>query len=100
MPRALALLALLTVLPACAVHSAAGFAPPRERATECHDYCGALDMRLAAVVVMMNHAGCVCEPLDAARASADRGAAVAGGAAVHAILEQRARTAGSSQPVR
>jgi hypothetical protein len=36
---------------------------PRERATECASVCTKLGMRLSAVVVMMNSAGCVCEPL-------------------------------------
>ncbi len=91
------LLLLALAAPGCAVKGAANYAPPRERATECVSYCDALSMRLAAVVIISNSAGCVCEPTDAARA-ADRGAAaIAGGAAIQAAAERRRAAAGMAQ---
>jgi len=59
-----ALAALVLALSACAVERAVtpGRALPKERATECDANCTALGMRLSAMVLIMNSAGCVCEP--------------------------------------
>jgi len=64
------------------------------RGEECRGACVALGMELTSVVLIMNHAGCVCQiipaPLPAspeAPSSQDKGAAAAaGGAAVAAVL--------------
>lgn len=93
----LSLLLLALVAPGCAVHSAAIYSPPPERATECRSYCGALDMRLAAVVIIMNSAGCVCEPRDAPLADGAGAASIGGGAAIQAMLEQQQRQAVAAQ---
>jgi hypothetical protein len=53
---------------------------PRERATECVAHCEALDMKLAAVVIIRSSAGCVCEPKDAPGRVSSGTAAAAGGA--------------------
>jgi hypothetical protein len=58
------LLALCLTAAGCVVGRASGslYDIPRERATECQDICTKLDMQIAAVVVIMNTTGCVCEP--------------------------------------
>ena len=47
-------------------------------------------MRLSAVVIIMNHAGGVCEPTDSADAGMSTGAtAAAGGAVIQVVAEQQ-----------
>lgn len=48
----------------CVVGRAAGAYSeiPRERTTECQEICTKLDLQMAAVVVVLNTTGCVCEP--------------------------------------
>lgn len=66
----------------CAVGRAAGVYSeiPRERTTECQEICTKLDLQLAAVVVVLNTTGCVCEPKN--RATAPAVSSLAGPAAV------------------
>lgn len=52
-----------------------------ETRSECAARCGEMGMRLGAVVLIQDAAGCVCEPQDAS-SSAAGAAAVAGGTAV------------------
>jgi hypothetical protein len=76
----------LGLLSSCEIQRAARVgAVTRERATECEQVCANLGMRMSAMVVMMNSAGCVCEP-PAARASATAGgaSAAAGGTTIAA----------------
>lgn len=61
---------------------------PRARADECAAGCAALDMRLSAMVLVMNHAGCVCEPRGGSPGPT-AAAAVAGGATIQAIVQQQ-----------
>ena len=73
-----------------AVQKAASGPPQPSRATECREYCSAIDMRLTAVVIIMGKAGCVCEPKDvSARAAGQGGAAAAGGAAIVVAAQQQ-----------
>lgn len=64
MQKRWALLALCLSAAGCVVGRASGslYDIPRERATECQDICTKLEMQMAAVVVIMNTTGCVCEP--------------------------------------
>lgn len=95
--RTLALAALLSILPACATRQATSRTLPRERASECATHCDTLGMRLSAVVIIMDSAGCVCEPRGAA-SPAPAAAAVAGGAALVAAQEAEQRRRASQQP--
>ena len=80
---------LLCMLSAgCATAQATMGSVPRERATECVQHCTALDMRLAAVVIIRSSAGCVCEPKDA-RAPVSTSAAAAASGALLADEEQQ-----------
>ncbi|WP_147445705.1 hypothetical protein [Corallococcus aberystwythensis] len=86
------LLALSLVVPLSACLSTARptrLPLPKERATECRQICEQLDMRLAAVVVISDAAGCVCEPKPEAGTNAAVTGAVAasGGAIIHAAAE-------------
>lgn len=69
--------------------------------TDCIKQCEILGLRLSAVVLMLDHGGCVCEPkrLDGADASGVRaGATAAVGLALKA--EQRRARHRLEQPVR
>ncbi|WIG93583.1 hypothetical protein [Myxococcus sp. SDU36] len=76
-------------LSSCTVARPATLTVPKERAAECRTICKDLDMRLGAVVVIMNSAGCVCEPRDEATGTppAKSSSAVIGGAAIHTAIE-------------
>ncbi|RKH85134.1 hypothetical protein D7Y21_23415 [Corallococcus sp. AB045] len=79
------LLALSLVFPlaACSTARATSFSLPMERATECRQLCEQIDMRMSAVVIIMNSAGCVCEPKPAEGTNAAlTGAAAASGGAI------------------
>jgi hypothetical protein len=56
-------LAIVLGLVGCSVNKAITVDLPPERAEECKRNCEKLGMRLGAVVLMMNSAGCVCEPI-------------------------------------
>ncbi|MDC0710171.1 hypothetical protein POL68_16965 [Stigmatella sp. ncwal1] len=56
----------------CSTLPATQFSLPKERATECAANCESLDMKLTAMVVIRNSAGCVCEPKDALPQTAAR----------------------------
>ena len=111
MRRAVLLAALTLVSSACTVERAvsSGRAVPRERADECRANCASLDMQLTAVVLVLNSAGCVCEPKasPSAPASAGAGGAAAGGAAAasaQAVLaaqeqQRRVESTPSAAPV-
>jgi hypothetical protein len=82
-PASLALLCLLST--GCTTLPATQGALPKERATECVANCESLDMKLSAVVVIRNSAGCVCEPKNApAQPAAQRDAAAAAAGIVSA----------------
>ncbi|MFL5354929.1 hypothetical protein [Archangium sp.] len=71
------LLCLLTT--SCVTSRATAFSVPRERATECVAHCAEIDMKLAAVVIISNSAGCVCEPREEQLKASLAGAAAAVG---------------------
>ncbi|GHG92475.1 hypothetical protein [Comamonas sp. JC664] len=85
----------------CTVARPATVDVPKERASQCRSICSDLDMRLGAVVVIMNSAGCVCEPRDEESTSKppSSSSAAIGGAAIHAAIElsQREQTRQQSQ---
>lgn len=84
------LLSLLST--GCVTTQATAFSVPKERATECVAHCAALDMKLAAVVIISNSAGCVCEPQDAQmKASLAGAAAAAGGQMIEAQNAQQSQ---------
>ncbi|PTL76600.1 hypothetical protein [Vitiosangium sp. GDMCC 1.1324] len=62
---------------------------PKERATECVAHCADLDMKLTAVVIISNSAGCVCQPKDAEQNASIVGAAAAAGGAISATEQTR-----------
>ncbi len=89
----LALLAALLATTGCTVSSAVGtgYTLPRERALECREHRQSLDMRLAAVVLVMNSAGCVCEPPTAGAPLSGAAAAAAGGTTIAEIRRRQGR---------
>ena len=98
----------LLLFAGCATAPATTKSLPKKRADECRRHCKDLDMELGAVVIVINSAGCVCQPKRPPNSTQpdQRGnaAAIAGGAAVNATIEvQKQRTAPppvkpSSQP--
>jgi hypothetical protein len=80
MKRAIAALGLL--VGACATNPPVGgvYSVPKDAGTRCVRHCESLEMRLAALVIISNSTGCVCEPRDSApaRTSARASAAVGG----------------------
>ncbi|AKQ67904.1 hypothetical protein A176_004816 [Myxococcus hansupus] len=91
-------------LSGCTVARPATLTVPKERAAECRSICSDLDMRLGAVVVIMNSAGCVCEPRDEETTTPPphSSTAVIGGAAIHTVIEldRRAQVGQQSQRTR
>jgi len=83
----------LLLLSGCETMRATTLATPKARVEECTTLCTDVGMKLGAMVVMMNYAGCVCEPITQAgtKASELGGATSAGAATIVAI--QRARQA-------
>jgi hypothetical protein len=76
----------------CATLPATTLPLPKERATECVKSCEDLGMKLAAMVVIRNSAGCVCEPKDAPpQTSTRRNAAATAVGAVLAEDDERAQ---------
>lgn len=69
--------------------------PDKARRGECHAACAALDMELAAMVLMMNSAGCVCQvPAVQGPPGVSSGAsAVSGGATIIAAQIAAAQAA-------
>jgi hypothetical protein len=90
MRKALPLLLCLLSTVGCVTQRATAFSVPKERATECVAHCAEIDMKLAAVVIISNSAGCVCEPQDAQlKASLAGAAAAAGGQMIEAENAQQ-----------
>jgi len=86
---------------ACSIQSAATVRVRPEVRGECVETCQILGMRMGAVVVMMNHAGCVCEPMSTPGqpVAAEGGATLAGGATIMAahLAQQQQQQNQSSQ---
>jgi hypothetical protein len=78
----------------CVTQAAAHGTVPKERATECVAHCDELGMKLAAVVIIRNSAGCVCEPKDAQARATSSVAAAAGGALIADEEEEQASASG------
>ena len=76
---------------------------PKDTPQVCAQHCDSIGMRLAAVVIIANSEGCVCEPKDATPAAPRAGAAAAGitpilaaAAAAAAQQQQQQQRQGSS----
>jgi hypothetical protein len=72
------------LLGGCATTPATSRPVPRERADECRAHCSSLGMELSAMVIMMNAAGCVCQPFNKPNVSTSGtgAAAIAGAGAI------------------
>ncbi|HEY6099040.1 MAG TPA: hypothetical protein VIW03_06405 [Anaeromyxobacter sp.] len=86
---ATSLLAVAFLASGCAVARPAAYSVPKDLGSECAKHCSTLDMRLSAVVIIMNASGCVCEPRQAGAAASTGSAAAAGGAAMNLALQQQ-----------
>jgi len=88
MKRVFVIVALLSG--GCTVKNAIGdFSTlTREPVDQCITHCESVGLDLAAFVLIMDHAGCVCEPRERA-ASGRAGAAAAGGAAIQMVVQQQ-----------
>ncbi len=82
-----ALVLLLAAGCATAPAVSGAFRLDRESGQKCRAHCESLDMRLGAVVIVMNSTGCVCEPKDLPR-GAREGAAGTGAVAATIVLQQ------------
>jgi hypothetical protein len=85
---------------------------PEDTPAVCARHCDSIGMRLAAVVIIADSEGCVCEPREASRATSREAAAAAGitpivaAAAAAAVQrqqawqqqQQRSATSGSQLP--
>lgn len=89
MRKTLPLLLCLLSTAGCVTQRATAFSVPKERATECVAHCAEIDMKLAAVVIISNSAGCVCEPREEQLKASLAGAAAAAGGQM--IEEEKAR---------
>ena len=92
---AVAVVLVMTVA-GCETVRATGMRTPKERVAECVQICADVGLKMTAMVVMMNHAGCVCEPAaaqpgsgPAPAASVAAGGTVIAAAAAAAAAQQR-----------
>jgi hypothetical protein len=92
--RTIALAAVLLSGCATNVGTSSGHYVPPTAAGTCQAQCQAIGLELAAVVVMADNVGCVCQPKGATAARASS-TAVAGGMA--AILQQDEQSRRNSQ---
>ena len=81
----------------CAVQSAATFKVKPILKQECVDHCTTLGMELGAVVLMMEHAGCVCCPKKSQKEIAEAGGATLGGNVTIAATQAAAAAAAAEQ---
>lgn len=82
----------------CETVAASRVPTPRERVTECEKICTDVGLKLAAFVVMMSSAGCVCEPQNAAALSTpSSGGGTAAGATTIAAAAAAAQAAQQQQ---
>jgi hypothetical protein len=79
----LVLFSVVLALSGCETMRATGLATPKERVTECETLCSSIGLEMAAVVIIMSNAGCVCEKKRATVAEAGA-SAVTGGAVIAA----------------
>ena len=87
-------LSALLFLSGCETARATSLTTPKERVTECEQVCINVGMKLGAFVVMMNSAGCVCEPIAAPAVSApSAGAGALSGSATIAATAAAAAAA-------
>src|SRR4051812_49250045 len=88
---------VLLLLSGCETASATSRTTPKERVTECEQVCDGVGMKLGALVVMMNSAGCVCEPktaqgtssINGGAGAASGGATIAAAAAAASVAQQQ-----------
>lgn len=69
---------------------------PRDRAAECQRGCEQLGLQLSAVVLMMNSAGCVCEPPHPGQPSSPAAASTAAAARMALVAAARRQGAGAT----
>ena len=62
---------------------------PKDTATTCRTHCSQLGLRMSAVVIILNSAGCVCEPGQVSGRSRTGAAAVAGAAVIRRQQEEQ-----------
>lgn len=77
-----AVTAVATFSSGCETARASQLPTPKERVTECEQICTGVGMKLSAMVVMMNSAGCVCEVINSSAPTSSKGGGAAGGGAV------------------
>jgi hypothetical protein len=94
------LLVALPLAAGCATLAASNVPTPKERVTECVDICTGVGLKMAALVVIANRSGCVCEPMDAKTSAKNgtAGAAAAGQAAVVAQEQEEQQAANQAAP--
>lgn len=90
--RTLVLLVGIALFSSGCFSQATQYAVPRHTARRCARHCSGLGMRLGAVVIIMNSAGCVCERGQLGKAVRSGAAAVAGGMMIHATRAQQRRS--------
>lgn len=91
------ILAIAMSLGGCAVQSAARYKVKPSLRQECVEHCSTLGMELGAVVLMMDHAGCVCSPKTAQKEIAEAGGATLGGNVTIAAVQAAAAAAQQQQ---
>ncbi len=75
----------------CEIDQAATKTVPRSTATNCENVCVNMGLRMTAVVVIMNSAGCVCEKQPTAGTASQSSTAIAGSAIIHAAQQAAAQ---------
>lgn len=95
--QTIAMLMTAVSLGGCAVQSAANFSVKPRLKQECVQHCTTLGMELGAVVLMMNHAGCVCTPKRSPQELAEAGGATLAGNVTIAATQAAAAAAAAQQ---
>jgi len=95
---------LVVAIAGCETVRATEMPTPKERVTECVQLCTDVGLKMTALVVMMGHAGCVCEPSTAqpgsspaAAASTAAGGTVIAAAAAAAAAQQQQQQQAAAQ---
>lgn len=83
------------LMPGCAVNKPLGTfsGVQSEQRNECQRICIDMGMKLGAVVIILNSAGCVCEPSETREPASAAGSATAAGGMVAVVMATNAQQA-------
>ena len=87
--RAAVVLSALLAVGCMAPVGASTTSVPKDGATECASQCAVMGLKLAAVAIMANNVGCVCQPPPGAQGQGEKAVGPAGMATLVLLEQQR-----------